>query len=563
MIEFAQEDKSKHISVAKIYVVGIGGAGGNTINCMKESDYQGVSFIAVNTDAQALTCSKADKVIQIGQKSTKGLGAGANPEIGRRAAEEDIDKVLEAVQGADIVFLTAGMGGGTGSGALPVVVKALKERGILTIVVVTKPFSFEGKRRARIAEEAIKAVREHADTILIVPNQKLLNVVDSAVSMIDGFAMINEILNQSVKSISDIITRAGHINVDFADVREIMRAQGLAIMGTGRAKGLDRARKAALEAISSPLLENMDIAGARGVLINITGSVSLGLHEISEAALVIYEKADEEANIILGSVIDESMGDVLAVTVIATGFKEQQPVEFVKPLAQEVVSTQAQEVVQEIIQPVFPAVEQVIQAAAQPVITPIIQEVIQPIVQPTVQAIVQPIVQEVLQAVQEPVAAQNAVFAEQIVQQVEQCAAPVEHSVVEEFITPALEAQDLVEESLVQQSYEGDSCQLQSLEVQKVDQELQEQASYELAQEEQENIQALQEHTLQDRDALYQQEEYRKIQDVVRQHEQSYSTQTTAELKNFDIPAFMRNKKDRQSRQQRRENRHNGSKGQW
>lgn len=563
MIEFAQEDKSKHISVAKIYVVGIGGAGGNTINCMKESDYQGVSFIAVNTDAQALTCSKADKVIQIGQKSTKGLGAGANPEIGRRAAEEDIDKVLEAVQGADIVFLTAGMGGGTGSGALPVVVKALKERGILTIVVVTKPFSFEGKRRARIAEEAIKAVREHADTILIVPNQKLLNVVDSAVSMIDGFAMINEILNQSVKSISDIITRAGHINVDFADVREIMRAQGLAIMGTGRAKGLDRARKAALEAISSPLLENMDIAGARGVLINITGSVSLGLHEISEAALVVYEKADEEANIILGSVIDESMGDELSVTVIATGFKEQQPVEFVKPIIQETISIQAQEVVQEIIQPVFPAVEQIVQVAAQPVITPIVQEVIQPTVQATVQAIVQPVAQEAVQIIQESVVAQSAVLAEHIAEQVEQCAAPVEHSAVEEFITPALEAQDLVEESFAQQSYEGDSCALQSLEVQKVDQELQEQASYELAQEEQENAQALQEHIIQDRDALHQQEEYRKIQDVVRQHEQSYSTQTTAELKNFDIPAFMRNKKDRQSRQQRRENRHNGSKGQW
>ncbi|NBQ17125.1 cell division protein FtsZ [bacterium] len=536
MIEFAQEDKAKHISVAKIYVVGIGGAGGNTINCMKESDYQGVSFIAVNTDAQALTCSKADKVIQIGQKSTKGLGAGANPEIGRRAAEEDIDKVLEAVQGADIVFLTAGMGGGTGSGALPVVVKALKERGILTIVVVTKPFSFEGKRRARIAEEAIKAVREHADTILIVPNQKLLNVVDSAVSMIDGFAMINEILNQSVKSISDIITRAGHINVDFADVREIMRAQGLAIMGTGRAKGLDRARKAALEAISSPLLENMDIAGARGVLINITGSVSLGLHEISEAALVVYEKADEEANIILGSVIDEAMGDELSVTVIATGFKEQQPVEFVKPLIQEAVSVQAQEVVQEIIQPVLPAVEQVIQVAAQPVIQPIIQEAIAPIAQPIVQAA--PTIELVQEEVCEPVITCSA--------------APIEHVaqvVQEELITPALEAQDLVEESLTQQSYEGDSCALQSLEVQKVDQ---------IAQE-----QELQEHTLQDRDALYQQEEYRKIQDVVRQHEQSYSTQTTAELKNFDIPAFMRNKKDRQSRQQRRENRHNGHKGQW
>lgn len=323
MIELARdEERDQHIPVATIKVVGVGGAGGNTVNCMIASDYKGVEFIAVNTDAQALQLSKAHKTIQIGQKSTKGLGAGANPEVGKRAAEEDLDKVLSELHDADIVFLAAGMGGGTGSGALPVITKALKEKGILTIVVLTKPFQFEGKRRAQVAEQAIAKVREYADTLLIVPNQKLLDVVDDKVSMIEGFDMINEVLNQSVKGVSDIITRAGHINVDFADVREIMRDQGLAVMGTGRAQGQDRARKAAVAAISSPLLENMNIAGAKGVLLNISGNAGLGLHEISAAASVIYEQADPDANIILGSVIDDSLGEEVAVTVIATGFDE-------------------------------------------------------------------------------------------------------------------------------------------------------------------------------------------------------------------------------------------------
>ena len=321
MIEFDHEE-SQSSPLASIKVIGIGGAGGNTINCMIESGYSGVEFLAVNTDAQALKDSHAHIKLQIGQKSTKGLGAGANPEVGKRAAEEDLDKVMEHLQAADIVFVTGGMGGGTGSGALPVVVKALKEKGILTIVIITKPFGFEGRKRARIAEEAVAQVKEGADTLLIIPNQKLLDLVDDKVSMIDAFNMINEVLNQSVKGISDIITRAGHINVDFADVREIMKDQGLAVMGTARATGEHRARKAALEAISSPLLENMSIAGARGVLLNITGGSNLGLHEISEAASVIYEQADDNANIILGSVIDKDAGDEVSVTVIATGFDE-------------------------------------------------------------------------------------------------------------------------------------------------------------------------------------------------------------------------------------------------
>lgn len=319
MILFDQEEKSQ-MALAKIKVVGVGGAGGNTVNCMIQSGFQGAQFYVINTDAQALKLSLAETKIQIGLKSTKGLGAGANPEVGKRAAEEDLDKVMQELDNSDIVFITGGMGGGTGSGAIPVIVKALREKGILTIAVVTKPFAFEGKRRARITQEALDLIQATADTLLIIPNQKLLDVTDHTVSMVDGFGMINEILNQSVKGISEIITRAGHINVDFADVREIMKDKGLAVMGTARASGEGRAKKAALEAITSPLLENMSIAGARAVLLNITGGMDLGLHEISQAASIIYEQVDEEANIILGSVIDSNMANEVSVTIIATGF---------------------------------------------------------------------------------------------------------------------------------------------------------------------------------------------------------------------------------------------------
>lgn len=364
MIQF---EKERDELGAKIRVIGIGGAGGNTINSMIETGYEGIEFIAANTDAQALRLSKAEHKIQLGVKSTKGLGSGANPELGRRAAEEDLDKVLEAVGDADIVFLAGGMGGGTGSGALPVIARALKTSGILTVAVVTKPFVFEGKRRARIAEQAIEVLKKEVDTLIVIPNQKLLDVVDEQVSMIDAFAMINDVLNRSVKGISDIITKPGHINVDFADMREIMRGMGLAIMGTGKASGPHRAREAAQQAISSPLLENMSIVGARGVLLNISGGTNLGLHEISEAASVIYEQADENANIILGSVIDANMTDEVIVTIIATGFTQQeQPVEEVKtkeavvaatveavvpatPTIQETVATIKQELAQDVV----------------------------------------------------------------------------------------------------------------------------------------------------------------------------------------------------------------------
>lgn len=324
MIDFEVAHTNRTKSSVLIKVLGIGGAGGNTLNSIVESGCNEIECIAINTDAQALELSKAKTKIQIGIKSTKGLGTGADPLIGRRAAEEDIDKVIEAIGDADIVFLTAGMGGGTGSGALPVIVKALKERGVLAVTIVTKPFEFEGKRRAKVAEDIIKQLESIVDTLIIIPNQRLLALSDPHVAMIDAFGMINTILSQSVRSISDIITRPGHINVDYADVRAIMKDRGIAVMGTGKASGPDRAGMAALQAISSPLLENMSIEGAHGVLLNITGSKTLTLHELSQAAAIVYQSAHEDANIILGTVIDESLKDEVMVTIIATGFEQTQ-----------------------------------------------------------------------------------------------------------------------------------------------------------------------------------------------------------------------------------------------
>lgn len=307
-------------SRAKLLVLGIGGAGGNAINSMIASqDCEEIVFLAANTDAQALGDSKADQVIQLGSKITKGLGAGANPDTGRRAAEEDIEEVKKHISGADILFLAAGLGGGTGSGATSVIAKAAKEMGILTVAVVTKPFSFEGKRRNKYAEEALQSVKSSVDTMIVIPNEKLLEVVDPKISVVDAFALSNSILKQAVKGISDIVQKTGLVNVDFADVKAIMKEMGVAIMGTGRASGNDRAKKAALDAINSPLLESVSIEGAKGVLFNITGNRDLGLHEISDASKIVYSLVNEEANIIVGSVIDESMGDEIMVTVIATG----------------------------------------------------------------------------------------------------------------------------------------------------------------------------------------------------------------------------------------------------
>jgi len=333
-----EQEKKQFSSIATIKVIGVGGAGGNMLNSILKSGCEGFECIVANTDAQALERSKANTKIQIGVKSTKGLGTGANPEIGERAAEEDLDKVLDAIGDADIVFIAAGMGGGTGSGAAPVIARALREKGILSIAVVTKPFSFEGKRRCAVADRALDQLRKEVDTLIVIPNQKLLGAVDTEVSMDDAFDMINDVLGQSVRGISDIITKPGYINVDFADVRTIMRDKGMAVMGTGKASGVDRARKAAENAISSPLLENISIKGAHGVLLNITGGKNLGLHEISKAASIIYEQAHEDANIILGSVIDENLEEEVIVTIIATGCAKHDVTIKAQPMAQSLSS---------------------------------------------------------------------------------------------------------------------------------------------------------------------------------------------------------------------------------
>ena len=317
-------------------VIGIGGGGSNAVNSMVDSGIEGVRFIIANTDAQALKLSSVEHKIQIGTKITKGLGAGSNPEIGRRAALEDLETIVAHIKGSDILFLTAGMGGGTGSGAITVVAEAAKELGILTVAIVTKPFLFEGKKRAQQAHESIESLREVIDTLIVIPNQKLIELADPKISILDAFAMANNVLRQAIKGVADIIVRPGHMNVDFADVRSIMKGMGMAIMGTGCSKGKDRAQEAAEQAINSSLVEDICIEGAKGVLINITGNGDLGLHEISQAAHIIYEKAASDANIILGSVIDPNMGDEVMVTIIATGFSHM-PQEVAMPARQQVV----------------------------------------------------------------------------------------------------------------------------------------------------------------------------------------------------------------------------------
>ncbi len=333
MLILCEEEKELKLG-ARIKVIGVGGAGGNAVNSMIENnEIPNVEYMIANTDAQALENSLAPIKIQLGTKITKGLGAGANPDIGRRAAEEDIETLIEHIKHADILFLACGLGGGTGSGSLPVIAHIARELGVLTVAVVTKPFSFEGKRRTMIAEEAIANLKKTVDTLLIVPNQRLLEIADARISMLNAFSMSNDVLQQAIKGISDIITKPGHINVDFADVKAIMKNMGMALMGTGRARGEGRGEEAARKAISSPLLENLSIKGAKGVLINISGNADLGLYEINEAASLIYELVNPDANIILGSVIDASMGDEIMVTVIATGFDEQQKADSVIPYA--------------------------------------------------------------------------------------------------------------------------------------------------------------------------------------------------------------------------------------
>ena len=307
---------------ATIKVIGVGGAGNNAVNRMIEAGIKNVEFIAVNTDRQALQLSKASTKIQIGEKLTRGLGAGATPDIGAQAAEESRTEVAEALRGADMVFVTAGMGGGTGTGAAPIVAGTAKEMGILTIGVVTKPFTFEGKKRLAQAERGIESLKGKVDTLVVIPNDKLLQVIDRKTSIIEAFRMADDVLRQGVQGISDLIAVPGLINLDFADVKTIMLDRGMAHMGIGRASGENRAEDAAKQAIQSPLLET-SIEGARGVIINITGGSDVGLHEANTAAELVQRSADPEANIIFGSVTDDSMGDEIQITVIATGFENE------------------------------------------------------------------------------------------------------------------------------------------------------------------------------------------------------------------------------------------------
>jgi cell division protein FtsZ len=343
---------------AQIKVVGVGGGGSNAVNRMIEASLKGVQFIAINTDKQALYNSRAEYKIQIGEKLTRGLGAGANPEIGSKAAEESRDDVYQALQGADMVFITAGMGGGTGTGAAPIIAEIAKEMGILTVGVVTKPFTFEGKRRMTHADIGINELRKRVDTLVTIPNDRLLQVVEKRTSIVEAFRIADDVLKQGVQGISDLIAIPGLVNLDFADVKTIMYERGLAHMGVGRASGENRASEAARQAIHSPLLETT-INGAKGVLLNITGGPSLGLLEVNEAAEIVSAEADEDANIIFGAVIDESLKDEIRITVIATGFEDAH----LRRLAAAALEVKAEPVV-EVIEENQPVVAEKVEPAA-------------------------------------------------------------------------------------------------------------------------------------------------------------------------------------------------------
>ena len=317
------EKNSELVNFANIKVVGVGGSGGSAVTRMINSKLRGIEFIAVNTDAQALSFNEAPVKIQIGKETTRGLGAGADPEVGRKAVEENKEEVYEALKGADMVFVTCGMGGGTGTGAAPFVADIAKELGALTVGVVTKPFSFEGHRRKKIAELGIAEMKEKVDTLITIPNDRLLQVIDKKTSLFDAFGIVDDVLRQGVQGIADLIIYHGLINVDFADVKAIMSDAGSALMGIGHGTGDNRAIEAARAAIDSPLLE-LSIDGAKGILFNITGGPDLGMYEIDEAAKAITEAADADANIIFGAIIDEAMQGEVKITVIATGFESEQ-----------------------------------------------------------------------------------------------------------------------------------------------------------------------------------------------------------------------------------------------
>jgi len=322
-IDFADD----HDSVANIKVVGVGGAGGNAVNRMIDAGLRGVEFIAINTDAQVLESSRASKKVQIGKKLTKGLGAGANPDIGRKAIEENIDEIGDLLAGADMVFITAGMGGGTGTGAAPVVADIARQKGALTVGIVTKPFNFEGNKRMQKADFGLKELKEKSDSLIVIPNERLLAIVDKSTRLTDAFAYADEVLHQATKGISDLIGTPGLVNCDFADVKTVMMERGDALMGTGAGSGEERAEVAAKAAISSPLLEDISISGAKGVLVNITGGEDMSLHDVNEATTIINQASGTDANIIFGAVVDPSMNDQIRITVIATGFGSHAEIE--------------------------------------------------------------------------------------------------------------------------------------------------------------------------------------------------------------------------------------------
>ncbi len=328
MIEF---DENRNMA-AKVKIIGVGGGGNNALNTMISSNLTGVEFIAANTDAQALAANLAPLKFQLGANLTKGLGAGANPEIGRKAALEDVDMIREILKGADMVFITAGLGGGTGTGGAPVIAEVAREMGALTVAIVTKPFHFEGKKRMKQAEEGLANLRMTADALITIPNQRLLSISGKNMTLLESFKKADEILYHAAKGISDIIVGHGIINLDFADVRTVMSETGMALMGTGIASGENRSIEAAQRAISSPLLEDITIEGARGLLINITGGEDMTLSEINEATSLIHKEAHEDANIIWGMVIDPSMKDEIRITVIATGFGKAEAKKMDKPL---------------------------------------------------------------------------------------------------------------------------------------------------------------------------------------------------------------------------------------
>ena len=309
---------------AVIKVVGVGGGGGNAVNHMIQNQVEGVEFICANTDAQALENVDTRTVLQLGTSITKGLGAGANPEVGRQAAMEDRERIAEVLSGADMVFITAGMGGGTGTGAAPVVAEVAKELGILTVAVITKPFRFEGKKRMRLAEEGMRELSQHVDSLITIPNEKLMAVLGGKVSLVEAFSAANDVLHGAVQGIADLIMRPGMINVDFADVRTVMSEMGMAMMGTGRASGENRAEEAARMAVSSPLLEDINLEGARGILVNVTASEDLELGEFSEVGDAVEEFASDNATVVIGTVIDASLGDEIKVTVVATGLGAEE-----------------------------------------------------------------------------------------------------------------------------------------------------------------------------------------------------------------------------------------------